>query len=79
MAEYGIRITLPPDDPMRASHLLGPDWEVVHWFETRGARDRAYREMLRLPGYYRVGDRPSLVLERIERPGGAGSPAVAAA
>lgn len=72
MSEYGIRITLPPDDPMRARHLLGEDWEVYRWFSSREARDRAYEEMLRQPGYYRVGDRPSLVIERIERPGNAG-------
>ncbi len=64
---YGIRITLPRGDPMRAPHLLGPDWESYRWFETAEERDRALAEMQAQPGYYRAGDVPSQVLSKVQR------------
>ena len=65
--KYGIRITLPEGDPMRAPHLLGPDWESFRWFATREERDRAFEEMQEHLEYYRNGDEPSQVLEKVER------------
>ena len=66
MTRYGIRITLPDDDPMRAAHLLGDEWETVRWYDTEAARDRALREMQRQPGYYRRGDSPTQILTKTE-------------
>lgn len=64
---YGIRITLPPGDPLRAPHLLGPDWESFRWFETAEERDRALAEMQAQLEYYRAGDLPSQVLSKVQR------------
>lgn len=67
MKKFGIRITLPPGNPLRASHLLGADWEGYRWFATEGERDRAHAMMLQPLQYYRPGDTPSQVLEKVER------------
>jgi hypothetical protein len=61
---YGIRVSLPPQDPMR--NILGPDWHRVHWFATATERDAALKDMARRHEYSRLGDKPSLVLEKIE-------------
>lgn len=66
MTRYGIRITLPSDDTMRAAHLLGDDWESHRWFDTEGERDRIYEGMQRQPGYYRKGDSPTQLLSKVE-------------
>ena len=63
---YGIRITMPDDDPMRASHLLGEDWESFRWFDSAEERDRILLEMRTLPPFYRRGDAPNQVLEPVE-------------
>jgi hypothetical protein len=67
MKNYGIRITLPEDDPMRAPHLLGPDWEAFRWYETAAERDAAFEDMQRQLPIYRRGDVISQVLEKVER------------
>ncbi len=64
---FGIRMTLPPGDPMRAAHLLGDDWETYKWFATPAERDQAIAELRTKHPYYRVGDYPSLVLAPVER------------
>lgn len=64
--KYGIRMTLPPGDPMRAPHLLGDDWEAYKWFTTEYERDQALTELQRKHPYYRVGDYPSLIFARVE-------------
>ena len=51
---------------MSAPHLLGDDWQSVRWFESEEQRDRAQSEMERQPPYYRKGDSPTVVLEKIE-------------
>ena len=51
---------------MSASHLLGPDFEAVRWYDSREARDEAYSAMRRHPGYYRSGDTPTQVLSKID-------------
>ncbi len=64
---FGLRFTLPQEDPMRADHLLGPNWISERWFETEAQRDaimRGYQEQF---AYYRQGDRPSLVITAIDR------------
>lgn len=70
MKRYGIRVTAPAGDPMTAGHLLGDGWESHRWYRTEAERDHAYREMERQPVYYRRGDSPSVILERVERDAG---------
>ncbi len=67
MKPFGIRVTMPPTDPMRAAHLLGEDWEVFRWFDTEEARDDAFKEMSRRVLYNRNGDYPSQILTKLER------------
>lgn len=64
---YGIRCTLPPDDPMTAPHLLGPDWESFRWYKTEQERDEAIEELSREHLYSRRGDKPSVIYTRIQR------------
>lgn len=66
MKRYGIRITLPEGDPLRAPHLLGEDWEQFRWYDSAEARDRAYEDMLRQLPWYRQGDVISQVLGKVE-------------
>jgi hypothetical protein len=67
MKNYGIRITLPQDDPMRSEHLLGPDWEGFRWYASGAERDDAFEDMREQLVWYRKGDRPSQIMEKIER------------
>lgn len=69
MKKYGIKIVMPGGDTMAADHLLGKDWAAHRWYETEQQRDTALLEMERQPPYYRKGDSPSVVLEKIERQG----------
>ena len=64
---FGIRVSMPADDPMSAPHLLGDDWQGERWYATAEDRDRALAKMEKQPPYYRKGDTPSVVLEKIER------------
>lgn len=64
---FGIRVVMPPNDPLSAPHLLGDAWRAEHWFDTEAERDRAYQKMEKQPPYYRKGDSPSVVLEKIDR------------
>jgi hypothetical protein len=63
---YGIRITLPSTDPMRAAHLLGEDWEALRWFDSEEERDTVFQDMHRRIDYYRDGDIPSRILTKVE-------------
>ncbi len=63
---FGIRVTLPADDPMRAPHLLG-DWKSERWYATQEERDRAYDDATKQLGYYRRGDVVSQIVEKIDR------------
>ena len=67
MKEYGIKISLPEDDPMRAPHLLGPDWEGFRWYPTEQERDEAFEDMNEDLSWYRRGDRPSQIVQKVER------------
>lgn len=62
---WGIRLSLPPDDAMRP--LLGDDWHEYQWFASEAARDARLAQLRRQFVYYRKGDRPSFVLERVNR------------
>jgi len=66
-ARFGIRCSLPADDPMAAPHLLGPDWEAYRWYETAQARDEALREYSREHMYSRRGDIPSVIYTPVDR------------
>jgi len=62
---FGIRYTLPPDDPMAATHLLGPDWEAYRWYDSEQERDLAVEELSREHLYSRRGDKPSVIYTKI--------------
>lgn len=64
---FGIRCTLPPDDPMSAPHLLGPGWEAFRWYAGTRERDEALEGFSREHLYSRRGDRPSVIYTPIER------------
>jgi hypothetical protein len=64
---YGIRVRLQPGDTFE--RLLGSTWEQHHWFGSREERDRALGDMADEHLYSRRGDRPTLVLEPVERRG----------
>lgn len=67
MKRHGIRMTLPPGDPMRAPHLLGEEWEGFRWYTSVAERDAALETLGREDVYYRRGDRQSVILETVER------------
>jgi hypothetical protein len=62
---YGIRVTLRAGDPFR--RLLGADWQKEHWFATARERDAALADMARRHEFSRLGDRPAIVFEKIEK------------
>lgn len=62
---FGIRVTMPPNDPLR--RVLGNDWHKEHWFATPGERDRTLADMARRHAFSRIGDTPSIRLDAIDR------------
>lgn len=52
---------------MSAPHLLGDDWQSYRWFDSEVQRDQAQAEMERQPLYYRKGDSPTVILEKVEQ------------
>ena len=73
---WGIRLSLPANDPMRP--VLGEDWCQFQWFATESERDAKIRQLTAPFAYYRSGDRPSYVIEKVIRdPGNAGTDAAA--
>ncbi len=62
---FGIRLSLPPGDPMR--DLLGEDWAEFQWFDSEAAREAKLAQLKEQFVYYRRGDRPTFVLERVQR------------
>lgn len=64
---YGVKITMPQDDPLRAPHLLGSDWAAERWFDTAAERDDWIEEQLHEHPYSRRGDVVSQQYEKIER------------
>lgn len=67
MKQYGIKVSLPEGDTMRAAHLLGESWEGFRWYATAAERDAAYQDMLRELPNYRRGDLVTQVLEKVQR------------
>ena len=64
---FGIRCTLPPDDPMSAPHLLGPDWVAERWYATEQERDEALHDFANEHLYSRRGDKPSVIYTKVSR------------
>ena len=60
---FGIRVQLRRTDPFR--NLVGADWNKEHWFATNAERDHALVEMSTRYPYFRPGDAPALVFEKI--------------
>lgn len=67
MKKYGIKINMPNGDTMAAPHLLGENWQTYRWFDSESQRDQAQAEMERQPPYYRKGDSPTVILEKVEQ------------
>jgi hypothetical protein len=61
---YGIRVRVRGDDPF--ARLVGNDWQRTHWYATSAERDLAMADMARRHEYSRIGDSPTLVLEKVE-------------
>jgi len=66
-ARYGLRISLPADDTF--TDILGPGWHRELWYRTQIERDKAIRELRNQHPYYRLGDRPTLEIVKINRQG----------
>jgi len=62
---FGIRVSAPADDPF--TRLVDAGWHREHWYATRAERDAAMDRMGARHRYSRRTDRPSIVLEAIER------------
>jgi len=62
---YGLRLSLPEGDPMRK--LLGDGWCQFQWFESERARAEKIEELTGRFAYYRKGDRPTFVIELVQR------------
>lgn len=62
---YGLRLSLPADDTMSA--VLGADWHTFEWFHSEAERATRIAELTAQFAYYRKGDRPTYVIEKIQR------------
>lgn len=62
---FGVRVSLRRGDPF--AKLVGADWSSEHWYATEHDRDEALEEMSRRYPFFRVGDEPALVFERVSR------------
>lgn len=67
MKKYGIQIELTENNPMRLPHLLGEDWQSVHWYDTETERDEALAHMSQQLPNYRKGDDIAQVFTKIEQ------------
>ncbi|MCU0975459.1 MAG: hypothetical protein MUC71_04010 [Steroidobacteraceae bacterium] len=61
---FGVRVSLRRGDPF--AKLVGEDWHKLHWYSTEAERDAALAEMSRRYPFFRVGDEPALVFEKVE-------------
>lgn len=62
---FGIRVSIRPSDTF--ARLLGTHWERHHWYATREERDKALSDMASEHLYSRIGDKPTLVYEPVEK------------
>lgn len=64
-SRFGLRLTLPPGDTF--GEILGNSWQKDRWFNSERERDQAISELRRQHPYYRLGDSPTLHIEKINR------------
>ena len=64
-ARYGLRLTLPADDTFAS--ILGPDWKKERWYHSEAERDIAIQDLRRQHPYYRLGDKPTIEIVKINR------------
>lgn len=64
---FGLRLSLPAGDTFDG--ILGSGWQKERWFRSEAERDRAIYELRKQHPYYRLGDRPTLEIAKINRPG----------
>jgi len=62
---FGIRVRLRSTDPFR--NLVGADWDKEHWFSSAAERDAKFQEMSGRYLYFRPGDAPAMVFEKIQK------------
>jgi hypothetical protein len=62
---WGLRLSLPENDPMIP--LLGHDWQEYQWFASEAEREAKLEQLRRQFPYYRKGDKPSFIVERVNR------------
>jgi hypothetical protein len=62
---YGIRVSMRATDTF--ARLLGTGWHREHWYATSEERDAALKEMASEHLYSRIGDKPTLIYEPVER------------
>ena len=62
---YGIRVSMRATDTF--ARLLGTGWHREHWYATSEERDAALKEMAGEHLYSRIGDKPTLIYEPVER------------
>jgi hypothetical protein len=62
---FGIRVKLRSTDPFR--NLVGADWNKEHWFATAVERDQTLLDMSTRYPYFRPGDAPALVFEKLTK------------
>jgi hypothetical protein len=56
-------VSLRRGDPF--ARLVGEDWHKLHWYATETERDAALVEMSRRYPFFRIGDEPALVFEKV--------------
>ena len=62
---FGLRLSLPDGDTM--SGVLGEGWHTFEWFRSEEERARRITELTSQFAYYRKGDRPTYVIEKVDR------------
>jgi hypothetical protein len=62
---YGVRVSMRATDTF--ARMLGTSWHHEHWYATSEERDAALKEMAGEHLYSRIGDKPTLIYEPVER------------
>lgn len=63
---FGVKVELPANDPFRFPHLLGDEWVGTRWYATAEERDTAMAAIIKQPGNYRRGDKPSILVTPVD-------------
>ena len=64
---FGIKVTPNREDPFR--NLVDEGWEKFHWYATAEQRYAAFEDMPSTHRYSRLGDRHSLVYDKVAKSG----------